>query len=576
MNLFGFDVSGLEVSRLVGFGHLAWWLLSLLAVWFLVRTGRRHEEGRPWRVVLALAVFGHGVAWFVTMFPLPNVYGTNASMDRENHLGWAQVIVAGNSPIRSFQVNQLVFEPLWPNLVAVASLYRAELVGPTFQIAPLVVGILFMLSVFASFSRGQGGGAEARMEGAFAAFFAVLLASAYTDQTAPFRYPWALTFMLKPNHALGLVLMPWVLLAVTRAENWKQRLWAGFLLQLLGWAFVIHMAYVISGLMVFVVVSWLQRRPERWRNTRDVAIAIAVNLIVVSPYLYILTEAFNSLGASPRFGLVPQSAHTFDATLRLGLVFPLAVLGAWSLARGPSRFGQALSAQFVAAQINWQIYLVLGLLHLGREMDEALYWVRFMTALVAGIGLWRLGRAAALGLARLAGGSKARVSLLGLPGRGAVLLGLAASAALPGWWDPESMDRYFPASLQPTPARVDTPTTFIRNSVDPQAVVAGDRVFARYVAAFGGRRVLLAESLNPPRDTPRRAQVEAAITRGGPADLISEGRARYGIRYLLVTPLFLTGYPGVTLESLSRRADLRRVFDFGVDEGRVTIFELVP
>jgi hypothetical protein len=575
MNLFGFDVQRLDVPALVTRVHGVWWVLCALSFLYLVSRARRSEPTRSWRLIVGLAIAGHALAWFVTMFPLPNVYGLNASKDRENHLGWTQVIVAGNSPIRSSQVNQLSFEPLWPNLAALASFYRADRVDFTFQIAPLVAGILFVLSVYICVSRGLGGDEAAKTEAAFGAFFALLLASSLTDQTAPFQNSWALTFLLKPNHALGLVLMPWVVLAVTRAKTWGQRLFSGFLLQVLGWAFVIHMAYVISGFLVFVALSWLMGRPERRQNTIDVAVAIGVNLVVVSPYLYMLVEAFSSLGTNPRFGLAPQSAHTLEATLRPGLVFPLALFGTWSLLRGPSRFGQALGAQFIAAHVNWQIYHGLGWLQLGREMDEAQYWVRFMSALVAGIGFARLGQIAAARLPRFAPRVMARGFAPGSPAIAAVLLAIAATSAIPDWWDPPTMDRYFSAALAPQPARVEAAAAFLRNRTDGHAVVAGDRSFARYVAAFGGRRVLISESLNPPRDIQRRAEVEAAIAQGLPRRLIDEGRARYGIRYLLVTPAFLAGYRYLSLGVLDARSDLRRVFDFGAGEARITIFELV-
>jgi hypothetical protein len=570
MNLFGFDVRGLDTGALVMAAQVLWFVAAgVTSVWLW----KKSRLGLAPRVILALACSGHFLAWFVTMFPLPNVYGTNGSLDRENHLGWTQVIVAGNSPIRSFQVNQLSFEPLWPNLVALFSLYRAEQVNLTFQLAPLVVGLLCIASIYLCVSKGLGGHDDARIEGAFAAFFALLMASTVTDQTAPFRNPWALTFILKPNHAIGLVLMPWVLLALARADSWKRRLVAGVMLQFLGWAFVIHMAYVIGGFLVFVALSAAQRSPEWKRNLTDVAVAIGINLIVVSPYLYMLTEVFSALASNARFGLAPQSAHTFDGTLRLGPVFPLAIFGAWSLWRGTSRFGRILAAQFLGAQIIWQIYLALGLVRLGREMDEAFYWIRFMTALVAGISAWRLAQRVWPRLSRLR--ERMHEPALPMTVAASAVLALACFTAIPGWWNPPVMDRYFLSSLRPLPARVTSPTSYLRESADPLAVVAGDRIYARYVAAFGGHRVLIAESLNPPRDLRRRAEVERALALGQPADLITEGKSRYGLKYFLVTPSLLADYPGVTEESLRSRSDLRLVYQFGSGADRIAIFELL-
>lgn len=574
MNLFGIDVQALDVETLTAGIHLMWWLLSGFTAWWFLRRARRQSAGQSWRAVLALSMLGHLLGWFVTIFPLPNLYGINGSLDRENHLGWVQVIVAGNSPIRSFQVGQIHFEPLWPNLVALASLYRPELIDVVMQVAPLAVGVLFLLSVFGCVSRGLGGTDESRNEAVFAGFFALLLASTYADQTAPFRNSWALTFVLKPNHALGLVFTPLVLLAMVRAENKGGRLWAGFLLHLLGWIFVIHMAFVISGFFVYAALSWLQKRPERLRIVVNVAVVTVVGSILVSPYFYMLREFVGAISVAARLGIQPQSAHTLDGTIRLGLIFPLAVFGAWSLARGESAFGRVLAAQFVAAQINWQIFHVLGVFQLGKEMDEGFYWIRFVTALVAGIGFWRLGRIAIPRLARFTHSPVFRE-----PGASfataALLLVVAAPTALPAWWDPGRMDRYFAAALRPLPERVQAPAAFLRDRTDPKAVVAGDRAYARYVAAFGARRVLLADSLNPPGDFSRRVQVEAAVASGQSASLIEEGREHYGLRYLLVTPEFLAAHTGLTLDALQKRPDLRQVFQSGVARDSVTIFELV-
>ena len=137
------------------------------------------------------------------------------------------------------------------------------------------------------------------------------------------------------------------------------------------------------------------------------------------------------------------------------------------------------------------------------------------------------------------------------------------------------MDRYFSAARRPQPEQVLAPAAFLRTRTKPADVVAGDRVYARYVAAFGARRVLLAESLNPPGDFAERTEVEQALVSGEPKSRIESGRRRYGIRYLLVTPAFLSTHPGTSLENLQARPDLRQVYEHGTGVDRVTIFELV-
>ncbi len=81
-------------------------------------------------------------------------------------------------------------------------------------------------------------------------------------------------------------------LALARATTWRSRLWAGFVLQLVGWAFVIHMAFFVAGLAVFVGLSWITRSTERRRDLLDVATAVGANLLIVSPYLVMLIVAY--------------------------------------------------------------------------------------------------------------------------------------------------------------------------------------------------------------------------------------------------------------------------------------------
>ena len=121
-NLLGFGIEGLDVPGLATIARL---VFAALALFGAVLSARRVDDRRAGRIVLWVGIAGHALAWFATMFPLANVYGANGSMDRENHLGWANVVALGFSPLRTFQVNHLHFEPLWPLLTAMASGFNA-------------------------------------------------------------------------------------------------------------------------------------------------------------------------------------------------------------------------------------------------------------------------------------------------------------------------------------------------------------------------------------------------------------------------------------------------------------------
>src|SRR5436190_24312925 len=95
-NPFGFSVDGLDVAWFLGIMRL---LFAGLALGAIVAMARLGDDRRLGRIVLGLAMLGHATAWFATVYPLPNLYAANGSMDRENHLGWANVVAAGFSPL---------------------------------------------------------------------------------------------------------------------------------------------------------------------------------------------------------------------------------------------------------------------------------------------------------------------------------------------------------------------------------------------------------------------------------------------------------------------------------------------
>jgi hypothetical protein len=568
LNPLGFNLDPTDASRLMAGARLGFVALTLLGVLFLLR-GRVRDRGAG-LVIIGIGAAGHLLAWLATMLPLLGVYGMNGSMDRENHLGWANVVALGFSPFRTFQVGHIHFEPVWPLLTAIASGFDVEDVGLVFQLAPLVVGLALLVSVRSVWARGAGGSEGKDVEAAFAALGALLLMATPGDFGGQFRNPWAMTFLLKPNHSLGLILAPWAALAVARARDGKTRLLAGLALQFVGWAFVIHMALFVVGLMIFVAGSWLARGSDRVKDLLDVVTAVGVNLVLVSPYLAMLIVGYPFLHGSDAFRLSPFSERLFEAPLRMGAFFLLSAFGAWHAHRERGRMGRILAAQWLSAHLVWQAFPILGLFGQAREQDEIFYWCRFWTGLFAGVGAYQAANQIFSGLRKRDHGEPSPCGSMAA----ALGLVLLLPSLLAGWWDPAKMDQYFAAASRSLPDWIAEPTAFIRNHTSQDAVFAGDRNYARWIAAYGARRVLLANSLNAPADSSRRSAVEAAILRDDSAVLEREGRDRYGLKFILATSNGLEQAKDIDLDQLASRADLKTVYDRKFAAARVVIFEI--
>ena len=137
------------------------------------------------------------------------------------------------------------------------------------------------------------------------------------------------------------------------------------------------------------------------------------------------------------------------------------------------------------------------------------------------------------------------------------------------------MDLYFARSLEPLPPEVTGPAAYLRANAPKGAVLAGDVTAVRWMSALAGSPVLLARDFAAPRDYTARVQLNEALLRGGPGDPGVEA-ARYGIRYVLVTPGLVSDL-GLTLDDLDRRPYLRRVRLDGDPHGEyVAVFAVGP
>ncbi|MGE0456251.1 MAG: hypothetical protein AB7O37_20980 [Vicinamibacteria bacterium] len=550
-NFSGIDVGGLDVEAFLGTSRA---LYPVVALALLGLAWRRRGPG----LLLLGVVLGNAWAWFVTNWPLRSLYGLLSSSDRLGNLGLVQVVAAGNSPIRTSQVGQLHFEPFWGAFLALVTGFEPERVLALYPFLPLVMAVGFALTLYWALS-GPGGSGLPAAERAVIAGFATLLSSAPLEFAGTYRTPWALMFLMKPNHALALVLAPLVLRQVAGIRGWRDRVLAGALLHLLAWAFVLHMAFFSVGLVAFAAWSFFDRRTEARKDAVDVCAVIGVNALIVSPYLVMLLLGYAFLQPSPHMTIAPYSAHLLEALIQHAPLTLLALIGIRTLARGP-RLARLLAAQGVGAVVVWLCYFLLSFLQLARERDEAYYWLRIWLAACAASGAFELARLIA---------EAARLECCG-PRRAAAVLALALPWSVPYWWQPALMDSYFAGSLAPVPDRLRLPTDFIRRETDRRAVFAGDEQYCRYVAALGGRRALLMPALGQTRDAGHRYEIETSLLALQPS--LADARAM-GVSHLVVTRQYLEA-KGVSLDELRSRAHLREVFRWSSPSDFVSVFEL--
>ncbi|PYQ41138.1 MAG: hypothetical protein DMF77_16765, partial [Acidobacteria bacterium] len=198
------------------------------------------------------------------------------------------------------------------------------------------------------------------------AAFATLLSSDALDYGGAYRVPWAMTFLLKPNHALGLVLLPWVVRGFAGIRSGRDRLKVGILLHLLGWVFVIHMGIACVGLLALATIATCRGERDARRDWLDAAVVIAINVLVVTPYLVLLFRGYGVFDAGPRLQIPPGSPHALEVITRMAWLTALAGWGAVTAWRR-DRLGRVWVGQAAGAVAVWTAYYALSALQQAKE-----------------------------------------------------------------------------------------------------------------------------------------------------------------------------------------------------------------
>jgi hypothetical protein len=571
VNAFGVEVAELNVPRFVEACHVAYVLGALVSLWFVFRSRRP-------TVIVGVVALANAAAWFITTWPLQRLYALGVGRDRLLNLAMSQVVATGHSPLETWQVGQSHLAASgrphnvpWVALTALASGFDPDRMLALYVWLPLVAVLLCVAGVYWGLGV-RGPTSWSPWERALASGFATLLLSGPLDHAWRFGNPWALMFMLKPNHAIGLAASPIVLRAFARANTTRGRLLAAGALHLLAWLFALHMALVAAGLLAAVALGgW--SRTQGWRDDgRAVAVGVGANALVVSPYVLLLWRRGTLAGLSSVPSGGAPAALLLWGVFGTGLLWGAAIWGLAVAWRRGDRLGRLLVGQVVAAilvaggrSLMWALDLQVtgALAEVFQQTDELFIWLRFVIALAAAVGSWDLASRAA----------KAWRPGMSDASRAAAVLLVCLPWSLPYWWDPPRMDRYFALSREPLPRHLVKLGRFLRSETPPDAVLAGDAYLARWAAALAGRRSVSSMGLPQPADLERRGNVIRALLAGGPAKGVADA-AHYGVSHLLLTQELLENYD-LTWEGFDRRAGLRRVYwDEEAPGGPVAVYAL--
>jgi hypothetical protein len=442
------------------------------------------------------------IGWAASSYPSYRLYGLQYPGDRLRNLSWCASVAAGHSPFGTGTFGQTGLEPVWPAVVGFLALGRPEWVPHVFRLAPafilggLALVLYFHFSNQKIYSEREGDLAPG-VRGLLVALFAILLATPTLDFLAPYRGYWAKMFLLKPNHALGLLMIPFLVSLLAR-NNWPRAALGGLWLGLLGWVFIIHWGFVVAGLVIYILLSAFLKRREVIPESPKFVLALSLGLVTALPYIYLIATHFPhavtlAKGTHPDFptrstwGDMLTGGHSllFRVTFDLGLVFYLGVIGVVDWVRRKGR-GEILWASMVAgAYVLWILNAVLYYTARAREADEFYFFLLFVLSIAAGNGAYRV--------ATVASASVKELRLQSSPASVAVYLVVVfvmATLVFPYWWYPLKMDAHYRASLEPLPRVLTETRDWILAETNPDDVFISGSELGQWIPALTGRRLL--------------------------------------------------------------------------------------
>ena len=544
------------------FGQLPFYFLVVKHVFvllFFVWVFLVYRIRRPG--VLLVGAIGFAVYTYVaTTLPLNRPYAARPGGDRLVNLAMAATAATGHSAFESYQVGAADAEPFWRALMRLATLGDPENVLAVYRLLPPVMMVLLSLALYFGLAgrNERQSLEERRWELALVVYSVLLLSSSPQERFGEFQTFWAMTFLMKPNHVVGFVVVPILIACWCSPRFYARTLVTGLLLGLLGWVFVFHWGYVVLGLFLYPVVAWsLNRAPEAGRAAK----VIVLSFLVVLPYVLYLwyfhweTVARVEGRVWPQFGPEEGYLNVFSIGYEHGVLFLLSLAGIGAMAERRRREDVLLLSLLSGCLVGWILYAAASRAHVALQADEFYFYTRFLLSIATGSGAFWIIRKTSRGWGRrlVAGASEPLVLALFL------LITLPQTIAY--WWYPPSMDRYYLISLEPVPEDMKRLAHWVRENVAPDAVFVADARTASWIAALSGRRVLLLGHYRPPKDYRERRELMERLMDEPEMETVDEAVRRYRVSHLV-----LEGRS----EALRPPRWLRSVYE----AGRIEVFEI--
>jgi hypothetical protein len=330
----------------------------------------------------------------------------------------------------------------------------------------------------------------------FVVFFVLLATTQPLDFVGPFNGSLWKTFLLKPNHVLGLALLPVCASVLASPLTTRRSIVAVLLVGLLGWVFIIHWV-LFSWCVVLLTAVGLLTGTLKPKDCIRLWMIVLLASILVAPYAYYLRTNFQeAVSLSPpwspetpktsRWGESAPSDHSllFMVTLDLGLNFYLALWGVWVAWRRRSSFDLIWLSFAASAYSAWAVSAALYEMGRARGAAHVYLAVMFTAAVFAGIGTADLVKRVSERFAPEA--QSARVMLNRVTAAGLLLF---LPLSIPWWFRPHVMDAHFRVALDPIPQNVVQLAAWIRsNTRGSDRFLAGPSV-ASWIPALSGRPV---------------------------------------------------------------------------------------